>query len=94
MDTGQFGVILEDIREMFRTLGDGQQAVVERMDRLENRMGRLENRMDKLDWRQGQVEDALHTVIKQLAFAENKFEAQSQEHEARISRLEAEVGIG
>ncbi|MDN5344327.1 MAG: hypothetical protein PWQ18_438 [Clostridia bacterium] len=97
MEDNQFGVVLEEIRDMFRVLADGHEVLKERLDcfesELKERLVRIETRLDKLDWRQGIVEDALRKLVRQLATSENEFEGRLNDHEDRLVRLETLTGI-
>lgn len=97
MEDNQFGVVLEEIRDMFRVLADGDDVLKERLDsfasELKERLVRVETRLDKLDWRQGMVEDALRQFVRQLATSENEFEGRLNDHEGRLVRLETGTGI-
>ncbi|PKM86364.1 MAG: hypothetical protein CVU87_12295 [Firmicutes bacterium HGW-Firmicutes-12] len=51
MNENQFGVILEDIRDMFKTLAEGQKVIEESQNaltfKIEKEVDRLERKIDK-----------------------------------------------
>ncbi|KKM10868.1 hypothetical protein SY88_11240 [Clostridiales bacterium PH28_bin88] len=92
MDSNQFGVILEEIRDMFKTLAEGQTVLENRMDKLENDVDELKtgqaglkSMMTVLNSRQTKLENELRTLS---GYAKDIF----LDHEERIKKLERHMG--
>ena len=98
MNENQVGVILEEVRDMFKALAEGQNIIESkvnkleegqkrlegRMDRLEFRMDGLENRMDKLECRMDRLEKDVKIIKSYVAAIDDEI----NDHERRITALE------
>lgn len=98
MNENQVGVILEEVRDMFKTLAEGQQIIENRLGKveegqkvLENRqkllesdMRLLESNMRLLDSNMRKVKSDLQIIKSFVIAADNSF----NDYESRINALE------
>jgi len=88
MDDNKAGVILEEVRDMFKTLGEGQKVLEGQMEKMEKetncRFDRLENKVDKLEVKVDRLEKDVK-IIKSFVIATDDG---LNEHERRITTLE------
>lgn len=82
MNENQVGVVLEEVRDMFKTLGEGQKVLENKIDSLENRMDSMENRMDRIE------SDV--SIIKSYVM---KVDDTLNDHEKRITTLEKKIAL-
>ncbi len=102
-----FGVILEEFREIFKGLGDGQKILFEQMGRVEGRMDNMENRMSGMENRMSGMEndirdmkDSLKTIMEYLSRIDDEIrdikvelskKADKREIEDRVLKIELEL---
>jgi len=91
MDDNKVGVILEEVRDMFKTLGEGHKIMEGRLDRLEegqkvivNDVKDIKGRMDGLEGRMNRLEKDVK-IIKSFVIATDDG---LNDHERRITALE------
>ncbi|MHB8126756.1 MAG: hypothetical protein ACYDEJ_14180 [Desulfitobacteriaceae bacterium] len=98
MNENQVGVILEEVRDMFKTLAEGQQIIENRLGKveegqkalengqkaLENRQKALENRQILLESDMRKVKSDLQIIKSFVIAADNSF----NDYESRIKALE------
>lgn len=84
MNENQAGVILEEVRDMFKTLAGGQKIIENRLDKMDERFDGIDKRFDSMDERMDRIEIKLDSVVQYTAqIAENV-----TDHENRIAVLE------
>jgi archaellum component FlaC len=88
-----FGVILEEFREIFKGLGEGQKILFEqmgrmegRMDGMEGRMGRMEGRMDGMEGKMDSVETEMRDGFKTVMEYLSRIDTELQEIKAELSQ--------
>jgi archaellum component FlaC len=79
MNENQFGVILEDIRDMFKTLAEGQKVIEESQNAL---TFKIEKEVDRLE----------RKIDNYMKFTADVSETVT-DHENRITTLEETVGV-
>ena len=77
MDENQVGVILEEVRDMFKTLAEGQRVI-------ENRLGKVEEGQKLLESDMKKVKSDLQIIKSFVIAADNSF----NDYESRIKALE------
>lgn len=98
MKENQFGVILEEVRDMFKLLAEGQKTTDERLDRVEKELKqeinglkkdvlRIEGRVAHLEGNMTRIEGKLDAYMQHTA---NVTEI-TNDHEERITELEKVV---
>lgn len=66
MTSNGFGVILEEFREIFKGLGEGQKILSEQMGRMEGRMDRMEGKVDKTEGRMDRMEGKVNDMQSEM----------------------------
>ena len=91
MDENQVGVILEEVRDMFKTLAEGQRIIEKRLGKveegqkvLENGQKVLENGQKSLESDMKKVKSDLQIIKSFVIAADNSF----NDYESRIKALE------
>lgn len=99
MDSNQFGVILEEIRDMFKTLAEGQKVLEKRMDELANDVDELKTDVDELKTGQAGLKSMMTVMNSRQTKLENELRTLSGyakdiflDHEERIKKLERHMG--
>lgn len=86
MTTNGFGVILEEFREIFKGLGEGQKILSEQMERVEGRMDSMETEMrsgfKRIDGLEIEMRSSFKTVMEYLA----RIDTELQEIKAELSQ--------
>ncbi|MDR3542442.1 MAG: hypothetical protein P4L69_15995 [Desulfosporosinus sp.] len=77
MNENQVGVILEEVRDMFKTLAEGQRII-------ENRLGKVEEGQKLLESDMKKVKSDLQIIKSFVIAADNSF----NDYESRIKALE------
>jgi len=77
MNENQVGVILEEVRDMFKTLAEGQRVI-------ENRLGKVEEGQKLLESDMKKVKSDLQIIKSFVIAADNSF----NDYESRIKALE------
>jgi len=77
MNENQVGVILEEVRDMFKTLAEGQRII-------ENRLGKVEEGQKSLESDMKKVKSDLQIIKSFVIAADNSF----NDYESRIKALE------
>lgn len=98
MNENQVGVILEEVRDMFKALAEGQDIIENKINRLEEgqnrlegRMDRLEGRVDILDGRMDRMEGRMDRMEKDVKIIKSYVAAIDDginDHERRITAVE------
>lgn len=91
MKENQFGVILEEVRDMFKTVAEGQQVIAQDVETMKQDVAgikqdvaRLDLRVSVLEENAARIEGKLDVVVQQTAGNAEKL----TDHESRIIALE------
>ncbi|MDX9872134.1 MAG: hypothetical protein RBT41_06920 [Clostridia bacterium] len=84
MNENQFGVLLEDVRDMVKGLAEGQKVMEERMDNMQKDISDIQQDVKHLDQKMLRFERKLDSVVTYTAQVAEKV----TDHEIRITVLE------